>query len=135
MVLVDTSIWSLALRRRVSQLSASQADELRKLQELVIEGRVRMLGPIRQELLSGIKSREQFDRLREQLRAFPNVVLEGEDYESAAEMSNTCRTHGLVGSPIDFLLCSAAARRKWAIYTADRDFHRYVQHLPITLYP
>jgi hypothetical protein len=49
-------------------------------------------------------------------------------------MSNACRTHGISGSPIDFLLCSAASRRNSAIYTTDRDFGRYANHLPLALY-
>ncbi|MGZ5433177.1 MAG: hypothetical protein ACXWH7_09630, partial [Thermoanaerobaculia bacterium] len=61
-VLVDTSIWSLSLRRRSTSgtVSASTAE----LAALVQDGRVAMIGAIRQELLSGIKERAQFDRLR-----------------------------------------------------------------------
>ena len=134
-VLVDTSIWSLALRRTRRQLSPAQAKQLHKLDEIITEGRVRLLGPVRQEILSGIRFPEQFARLQKQLRTFPDVALEIEDYEGAAEMSNACRTHGIIGNPIDFLLCSAAARRSWAIYTADRDFQRYANHIPLTLFP
>ena len=135
MVLVDTSIWSLALRRAPRQLSPTQAKQLHKLDEIITEGRVRLLGSVRQELLSGIRFPEQFTRLQEQLRTFPDVALEIEDYEGAAEMSNACRTRGIIGSPIDFLLCSAAERRAWAIYTADRDFERYANHIPLTFFP
>jgi predicted nucleic acid-binding protein len=134
MVLVDTSIWSLALRRAPQQLSPIQAKQLHKLEEIVTEGRVRLLGPVRQEVLSGIRFPQQFARLQKQLRTYPDVALEIADYEGAAQMSNVCRTHGIIGSPIDFLLCSAAARRTWAIYTADRDFQRYEKHLPLALY-
>lgn len=133
MVLVDTSIWSLALRRTRSQLSPTQTKQLHKLEEIVAEGRVRLLGPVRQELLSGIKFPEQFARLQRQLRTFPDIALEIEDYEGAAEMSKACRTHGIIGSPIDFLLCSVALRRSWAIYTSDRDFERYGEQLPLAL--
>jgi predicted nucleic acid-binding protein len=133
-VLVDTSIWSLALRRTPHQLSSTQAKQLRKLDEIVTEGRVRLVGPVRQEILSGIRFPEQFARLQKQLRTFPDVALEIEDYEDAAQMSNACRTHGITGSPIDFLLCSAAVRRNWAIFTADRDFQLYAKHIPLTLF-
>jgi predicted nucleic acid-binding protein len=134
-VLVDTSIWSVALRRTPRQLSPSQVTQLHKLDEIITEGRVRLLGPVRQEILSGIRFPEQFARLQKQLRTFPDVPLEIDDYEGAAQMSNACRTHGVIGSPIDFLLCSAAARRRWAIYTADRDFQLYAKHIPLTLFP
>ena len=135
MVLVDTSIWSLALRRTRQHLSLQQARQVHVLEEIVSEGRVRLLGSVRQELLSGIKHPEQFSRLQQRLHTFPDVALEVEDYEGAAELSNTCQARGVAGSAIDFLLCSVALRRSWAIYTADRDFQRYASHIPLTLFP
>src|SRR5271157_1585088 len=105
MVLVDTSIWSLAFRRRRSELSAGQQQQLRALEEIVAEGRARLLGSVRQELLSGIRSHAQFLQLREQLRSFPDVELAPEDYEEAAQIGNTCRAQGIAVSPIDMLLC------------------------------
>jgi len=133
-VLLDTSIWSLAFRRKTSDLAAGQQEQMRTLEELLAQGRARLLGPIRQELLSGLRSWQQFVRLREKLRPFPDVELETEDYEDAAQISNTCRRHGITGGPVDFLLCSVALRRGWAIYTSDRDFERYAKHIPVLLY-
>jgi predicted nucleic acid-binding protein len=132
-VLVDTSIWSLAFRRKGNVLTARELRQLEKLQEIVNEGRVRMLGPVRQELLSGIRYSEQFRRLRDQLRFFQDTNLEVEDYEQAAEIGHRCRTHGAAGGPIDFLLCAVASRRSWAIFTSDRHFERYARHAPIVL--
>jgi len=134
MVLADTSIWSVALRRAHQDLSPNQKQQARVLQELISEGRVQLLGVVRQELLSGIRSPEQFAQLREHLRYFSDVLLDREDYERAAEMNNTCRAIGLIGGVIDFLICSVAVRRNWAIYTADRDFERFAKHLPVDLY-
>lgn len=133
-VLVDTSIWSLAFRRGTSDRTAQHQQHLKQLEEIVTEGRVRMLGVIRQELLSGMRSSEQFIRVREQLRFFPDISLEIQDYETAAEIGNRCRTHGIAGGPVDFLLCAVASRRDWAIYTSDRDFGRYAKYAPITLF-
>jgi predicted nucleic acid-binding protein len=104
------------------------------LEDLISQGRVCLLGAVRQELLSGIKHPEQFARLRDTLRSLPNVPLEIEDYEVAAEISNQCEAHGIVGSAIDMLLCSVGLRRGWAIYTSDRDFERYARYLGIQLH-
>jgi hypothetical protein len=101
---------------------------------LVREGRVQLLGPVRQELLSGIREEAQFRKLRDYLRAFPEHPLEAEDYEEAAHMNNRCRTHGIAGSAIDFLICAAAHRRTWMILTTDRDFQNYASVLPLRLY-
>lgn len=133
-VLVDTSIWSLMLRRNRHHLSQEQKAQLAALADLVQAGQVRLVGAVRQELLTGIRHREQFACLQQELRNFADVELETEDYETAAEVSNQCEAHGIAGSSIDMLLCSVALRRGWPIYTSDRDFERYARHLDITLY-
>ncbi len=134
MVVVDTPIWSLALRRTPSDLNPQQERLKQELAELIREGRARMLGPIRQEVLSGIREEAQFRRLRDHLRAFEDEPLTTEDYEEAAQANNRCRRAGVAGSAIDFLICALAMRRKWAIFTSDRDFTRYAQHLSIRFY-
>ena len=134
MVLVDTPVWSLALRRRPENLSDQERQLTQALAELIREGRVQMLGPIRQELLSGIREEAQFRKLRNYLRAFPEFPLEVADYEEAAHMNNRCRTRGIAGSAVDFLICAAADRRGWAILTTDQDFRKYASVLPVRLH-
>lgn len=101
---------------------------------LVRDGRVVMLGPIRQEILSGIRLPEQYQRLREKLGAFPDLALDHEDYETAALYFNTCRAKGVQGSNTDFLICAAANRRNLTIFTPDRDFRLYRRHVGIRLH-
>ena len=129
-VIVDTSVWSLALRRRRSP-SAAEALELA---ELIREGRAEVLGPVRQELLSGVPDQRQYETLRDYLRAFPDVPLGSDDYEEAAAFFNRCRTKGVQGSNTDFLICAAAARRKLGILTTDADFVHFAKLLPIQLH-
>jgi predicted nucleic acid-binding protein len=133
MVVVDTSVWSLALRRRGEQLSSSEAKLTTMLAELIREGRVELLGLIRQELLSGIRDEAQFFKLVNTLRAFPDPRLEIADYEEAARINNLCRSRGIAGSAIDFLICAVAHRRGWAIFTSDQDFHKYASVIPLQL--
>lgn len=129
-VLVDTSVWSLALRR------AKRVDESvsTELAELVREGRVVMIGAIRQELLSGIKGKAQFELLRNQLRAFPDLQLDMMDYEEAAAAFNLCRGRGIQGSNTDFLICAVAMRHDLAVYTRDDDFSGFATLLKIELH-
>lgn len=129
-VLVDTSVWSLALRRRPGPLHPS----VEELRALIDEGRVAMVGPIRQELLSGIRTRDAFEKLRDALRPFEDEPLAREDFERAAEHFNTCRAQGIQGSNTDFLLCAVAERRKLPILTTDADFTRFASALPIALH-
>jgi predicted nucleic acid-binding protein len=104
-----------------------------ELRSLIDEGRVAMIGVIRQELLSGIRTPETFDRLRDNLRAFSDEQLETADFERAAEHFNTCRANGIQGSNTDFLICAVAERRNLPILTTDADFTRFAQVLPIAL--
>lgn len=128
-VLVDTSIWSLALRRE------RPADDgwVRELTELIEEQRVVMIGPVRQELLSGIRDHAHFNKLQAHLRAFPDLPLTSADFECAARFFNLCRAKGIQGSNTDFLLCAVAINHQLAIMTVDQDFYRFADHLPIRL--
>ncbi len=129
-VLVDTCVWSLALRRS----DASDGPEVVELMELVKELRVQLIGPVRQEILSGIKSIEHYTRLRDHLRPFPDLELTTKDFELAAEFFNLCRSKGVQGSNTDFLICAVAERHQMPIFTTDTDFTLFHQHLPIKLY-
>jgi predicted nucleic acid-binding protein len=133
-VLVDTSVWSLALRRSAKDLNPQQNRIREELEELIRAGRVLLIGPIRQELLSGVKDPSAFDRLQRHLRAFDDELLLTEDYEEAARISNACRTAGISGSSVDFLIAAAAVRRAIPIYTTDEDFRHYSRCCGLELY-
>jgi predicted nucleic acid-binding protein len=133
-VLVDTPVWSLALRRKEADLNARERVLTRALAELIREGRAQIVGAIRQELLSGIREEERFQELRNYLRAFDEPGIEVLDYEEAARLHNLCRGRGIAGSAIDFLICAVAQRRDWHIFTTDRDFERYGRVLALKLY-
>jgi len=134
LVLVDTPVWSLALRRTVTGLNLREQRQTSSLQELIRDGRAQLLGPVRQELLSGIRHETAFRKLRDHLRAFDEPRLEIGDYEEAARVHNECRSRGVAGSAIDFLICAAALRRDWQIFTTDQDFTRYARVIPLKLY-
>ena len=133
-VLVDTPVWSLALRHRRVHLNARERVLTQALAELIRERRVQMMGAIRQELLSGIRQEERFHKLRNYLRAFGEPGIELADYEEAAHMHSLCRARGTAGSAIDFLICAVAQRRDWHIFATDRDFDRYGRVLELKLY-
>ncbi len=129
-VLADTPVWSAAFRRVEGQASTLRTE----LEWLVANGAVTIMGPIRQELLSGIRGKEPYEQVRGALRSFPDLTLETADFETAAEYYNICRSKGVQGSLTDFLICAVAARRQLDIFTTDGDFQHYRKHLPIALY-
>jgi len=126
-VLADTSVWSLALRRK------EQTETTAKLTKLIQSSLVVMIGPIRQELLSGISNNDSFLRLKSKLEAFEDFAIYTRDYETAAEFCNICRKHGIQGSHTDFLICAVAHYNDLLIFTTDKDFESYADYLPIRL--
>ena len=129
-ILVDTCIWSLALRGS----SAREVSIAEQLSQLIDESRVKIIGAIRQELLSGYTNKNSYNKLRQKLAYFPNEPIVDSDYEAAAEYSNFCRAKGIQGSHTDFLICAVAIRAKFNIYTTDKDFKHYAKHLPVVLF-
>lgn len=132
-ILVDTPIWFLALRRS-SHRAAEDQLLIDEFHDLINETRVALIGPIRQELLSGIPNYDQFTALKEKLKAFEDLPLKREAYELAAEFFNTCRKAGIQGSQIDFLICSTSISAGIPIFTTDKDFSLYAKHIKISLY-
>lgn len=131
-VLVDTTIWSLALRRRnTGPENQVLVDEL---SELVQEMCAVLIGPVRQEVLSGIPSPAKFEVVRRHLAAFDDLPITTADYEEAARVLNLCRTKGVQGSHIDFLICAVAMRYSAAVFTTDRDFTNYAECIDLKLH-
>ncbi|PYY19070.1 MAG: PIN domain nuclease [Acidobacteria bacterium] len=133
-VLVDTSIWSLALRRRSARLNADERNRVEALRRLIELNEAKLIGAVRQELLSGIKERKEFEALRDELRNFQDEPLDAEDYERAAEMTNRLTSIGITCSPIDVLICAVAKQRDWEIFSTDRDFERYSKEFDCPLF-
>ena len=134
-VLIDTSVWSQALRRQSSEsLSTAQERVVNVLKELIYDSRIAMLGPVRQELLSGVKTQKQFEALQQILGVFSDETLLKEDYERAAKNFNQCRQGGVQGSNTDFLMCAVSMSRGWPIYSLNKDFLQYQKHLALKLY-
>jgi len=129
-VLVDTSVWSAVFRRNIITLK----DVEKKLTSLILNNDALIIGPIRQEILSGYSDKKKFETLRDKLEAFPNLSIDDEDYIVAAEFSNECRKRGIQGGHIDFLICSVAFKNQIPIYAIDKDFIEYSKVLQISLF-
>ena len=129
-VLVDTPIWSYSLRKHNKKYDA----EINELAFLIQYQRALILGPIRQEILSGYSDLRKFNKLKQKLSYFENTPIYDSDYELAAELCNKCRQKGIQGSHIDFLICAVAVRLDIPIFTTDKDFSQYQNIISIKLY-
>jgi predicted nucleic acid-binding protein len=134
MVLVDTTVWSMTFRRKRETLDIAQEKARLALAGLISANEAALPVAVRQEMSSGLRERAQYERLRELLRALPDVPLEREDYEEAGQVCNTCRSRGMAGNSVDFLICAVSARRDWPILTFDREFLGYASCLPLRIH-
>ncbi len=129
-VIVDTPIWSYALRSK----SKEYQTEIDALASLIRDQRVLIIGPIRQEILSGYSDLRKYRIIKEKLSYFANTPILDSDYELAAEFSNQCRKKGIQGSHIDFLICAVANRVDTPVFTNDKDFEHYQNIISIKLF-
>lgn len=129
-IIVDTCVWSLALRRSKEVSNGIVAE----LKSLIGDFRVQLIGPIRQEILSGIKDEIQFQNLKDHLSGFADLQLKEDDYVLAARYFNICRAKGVQGSNTDFLICAVSANHNLGIFTVDQDFQHFSKYLPINLH-
>jgi predicted nucleic acid-binding protein len=118
----------------MDHLSSSERKIVRELQDIVNDARAQMIGPIRQELLSGVKSEKQFDALRQKLSVFDDEELTTEDYENAAIAANRCAVAGVATSSIDVLICAVALNRQWMVFTCDKSFVQFQRVLSFNLH-
>ncbi|MEO0454309.1 MAG: PIN domain nuclease [Verrucomicrobiota bacterium] len=128
-VLVDTDVWSEALRKKKGRKSAY----VEEMVDLIQEGRIEMIGPIRMEILSGIKEQTVFDTFSERLAAFVDRPIPSEVYVLGARFLNLCRKKGIQGSNTDFLICACSVHWSIPILSKDKDYQHYKKHLPVEL--
>ena len=127
-VLVDTDVWSEALRKK-----GKKSPYVNELVDLIQEGRLEIIGPIRMEVLSGIRDQEIFDAFSERLSAFDDRNIPSEVYILAARFFNFCRSKGVQGSNTDFVICACSVHWNIPILSKDKDYRLYRKHLPIEL--
>jgi predicted nucleic acid-binding protein len=128
-VLVDTSIWSMALRRD----QPVPTRELEVLRTSIERGEACLLGVILQEVLQGFPRSDRTRRLVERLAPFPLLSTHRGDYVFAAEVRNHCRSKGLAISTVAAQIAAAAINHRCTLLTVDRDFEGIARHFPLRL--
>ena len=130
-VIVDTSVWSLALRRKRSDDNPETA----ALNRIIEEGEdIFLIGIILQEVLQGIKEPRDFRAVKEHLEAFPMFELERGDYISAAALKNHLSKRGVQASTVDALIAWTAIANDCRLFTSDRDFLHIATHSKLKLF-
>jgi predicted nucleic acid-binding protein len=128
-VLIDTCIWSRVFRYKDPVLADSEY-----LRQLVEIDKAMIIGPIRQEFLSGIKEIGKYKKFIDDFRSFQDLPMTTEIFESAAFMFNECSRHGISASSVAMMICAAAKKYNLEIWTIDPDFNHYKKFIDIKLH-
>ncbi len=129
-VLVDTSAWSLALRRKDGRDHPAS----KKLAALIEQGQdICITGCILQEVLQGFRKDAQFRKVLSLLEHVPMLSLARRDHVEAARLRRRCASRGIAGSTIDCQTAAAAIGHDCILLTADRDFERISRVGPLRL--
>ena len=132
MILVDTSVLSLAFRRRIK--TSPEPPFVQRLRRLVEEDQpVAVPGIVLQELLSGVRATNEFERLEDLMEGFPLILAAREHHIRAARIANTCRQAGITASTVDCLIAAMAIETKSQLLTSDEDFERMAPYCGLQL--
>ncbi len=129
-IFVDTSVWSLALRRD----RPPDIPELDELQRALAAGIVLSTGIVLQELLQGFSRPKAHEQIIQRFNSLPLIVPDRDDHIDAAELRIKCRRRGVQAATIDALLAQLCIRHELAMLTTDRDFHAIGQVVPLTVW-
>ena len=133
-VLIDTSVWSLALRRRRRDINSTELKVYYEWERLVLDGTASLIGPIRQETVSGIAAPREVAIVKQRLAPVHEFALPSDLFLLAADFFNHCRAAGIAPGAIDMMICAAAHSNGVPIFSTDPDFSFYARHLPISLH-
>jgi len=127
---VDTSVWSLALRRD----PPARTPVVDRLQRSLEAGDlVVTTGLVVQELLQGFDGPRDREKILRDFSALPCLMPDLEDHIEAAGLRNRCRRKGIQVGTIDALLAQLCIRHDLELLTADQDFRRIARHCPLLL--
>ena len=130
-LLVDTSVWSLALRRDGS----SSAPQVAALVKAIESGEsILTTGLVLQELLQGFSGPKAREQILDRFSALPLLVPDRADHVEAAALRNTCRRHGVQIGTIDALLAQLCIRHSLLMLSSDQDFQGIAKHCALRLW-
>ena len=127
MILVDTTVLSLAFRR--SRVTSPVALQFRRMVQEDVP--LFVPGIVFQEVLSGIREPRHFTRMLDVLAGFPKVLADERDHAEGARIANQCRRVGIATTAPDCLIAAQCIRRDSALLTTDHDFQHMAPHIAL----
>lgn len=130
-LLVDTSVWSLALRR---DASTAEPEVLQLKDAMMGADVVVTTGLVLQELLQGFSGPKSRAQIIERFAALPLLQPDREDHVAAAEIRNTCRRAGVQIGTIDALLAQLCVRHDLTLLSTDNEFKLAAPHCALRVW-
>ncbi len=130
-VFVDTSVWSLALRRDGPASIAQVAALIGMLEN---GDPILTTGFVLQELLQGFSGPKAREQIIERFSALPLLVPERQDHIDAAELRNVCRRHGVQAGTMDTLFAQLCIHHNLLMLTSDNDFQHIAKHCALRIW-
>ena len=128
---MDTSVWSLALRRD----APAPNPQVRWLEQALQTGEaIFTTGLVLQELLQGFTGPKAREAIVDRFAALPLVIPDRGDHAGAAELRNACRRNGVQVGTIDVLYAQLCIRHELLMLSTDSDFERIAEQSPLTLW-
>ena len=135
MILLDTTVVSLVFRREggLGEVEMAVVGEVKRL----IRGKAPLALPgiVLQEVLSGVRTEEAYDKLQENLRGYPVLLAVEEDHKLGAQIMNRCRKKGITASTVDCLVAAQAVSTGGHLLSTDEDYVRMSRHCRLRLWP
>ena len=128
-ILVDTSVWSLALRRN----SSADHPEVIRLKHALQGDTIFSTGLILQELLQGFNGPKAKKKIIEIFARLPLITPERKDHIEAADLKIKLRQKGVQTGTIDVLLAQLCIRHGLSLLSKDKDFVHIGRHTPLAL--
>jgi predicted nucleic acid-binding protein len=130
-LLVDTSVWSLALRRDAE----GTEPEVRQLKDALLGADVVVTtGLVLQELLQGFAGPKAREQIIDRFAALPLLQPDRQDHVDAAALRTACRQAGVQVGTIDALIAQLCIRHELVLLTTDRDFSHMARHCPLRVW-
>jgi predicted nucleic acid-binding protein len=134
LIVVDTSVWSLAFRRRARPGGEPKVVSL--LRRMIKDDQpLAVPGIVFQELLTGVRDVSQAKKLQRILDGFPLLLANKNHHVEAAKISTACRKGGVAAATVDYLIAAQCTSSNSPLLTTDEDFKRIARHAALKLYP
>lgn len=114
-IIVDTSIWIEYFKEK--------SDIVKFIEERIMDDCIFMTGPIVTELLQGVKTKKEYEKLKNCIDGIPYLKISFEVWEKAGKISFKLRRKGITIPLTDIIISVVAINNNAKVYTLDKHYN------------